>query len=63
VVDTVGAGDAFTAVLVLGMLAGMPLDRINTLADEAAGHVCSCAGATPPLPAALVQRFAVPAID
>lgn len=47
--DTVGAGDAFTAALVLGLLQKMELDEINTLADEVARHVCSCAGASPPL--------------
>ncbi len=50
VVDTVGAGDAFTAALVKGLLRGMDLDRLNTAANEVARHVCACAGATPPLP-------------
>ena len=58
IVDTVGAGDAFTAALVLGLLHQMELDEINTLADEVARHVCSCVGATPPLPRELSKRFA-----
>ncbi|MGA2248173.1 MAG: carbohydrate kinase [Verrucomicrobiota bacterium] len=58
VVDTVGAGDAFTAALVTGLLRKMPLDEINSLADEVARHVCSCAGATPPLPKEFAERFA-----
>ncbi|MGA3181294.1 MAG: carbohydrate kinase [Verrucomicrobiota bacterium] len=49
-VDTVGAGDAFAAALVLGLLRKMELDGINALAGAVARHVCSCAGATPPLP-------------
>lgn len=48
--DTVGAGDAFTAALVLGVLHGMPLPRINELAGEVARYVCECDGATPPMP-------------
>ena len=58
VVDTVGAGDAFAAALVLGMLSKLPLGAINSLADEVARHVCSGAGATPPLPQGLAGRFA-----
>ena len=63
VVDTIGAGDAFAAALVLGMLSKMPLASINALADEVARHVCSCAGATPQLPRRLVERFGVGVIE
>jgi fructokinase len=59
IVDTVGAGDAFTATLVLGLLSKMELDEINRLADEVARHVCSCAGATPPLPESFSEQFAL----
>lgn len=59
VVDTVGAGDAFTAMLAMGMLHRLSLDKINALADEAARYVCSCAGATPPLPETIRDRFVV----
>jgi fructokinase len=48
--DTVGAGDAFTAALALGVLAGNPLEAINRRANQVARYVCSCEGATPPLP-------------
>jgi fructokinase len=48
--DTVGAGDAFTAALTLGVLAGKPLDAINRHANQVARYVCSCEGATPVLP-------------
>jgi fructokinase len=58
--DTVGAGDAFTAALVLGLLRKMDLDEVNRFANEVARHVCSCAGATPPLPDELRSRLATP---
>jgi fructokinase len=48
--DTVGAGDAFTAALCLGLLRGLELNAINTAANRLAAFVCSCAGATPKLP-------------
>jgi len=57
VMDTVGAGDAFTAALAMGLLRKMDLDEINRAANEVARHVCSCAGATPPLPDSLQELF------
>jgi len=48
--DTVGAGDAFTAAVALGMLAGWPIQKIGAFASELAAYVCSCDGATPPIP-------------
>jgi fructokinase len=59
VVDTVGAGDAFTAALVMGLLLELSLDDLHASAVEIAGHVCSHAGATPPLPAVIRNRFAL----
>ena len=50
VVDTVGAGDSFTATLCTGLLAGLPLAEINVRANAVAAFVCSQAGATPTLP-------------
>lgn len=58
--DTVGAGDAFTAALAMGLLLGWPLDQVNARANEVAAHVCSFAGATPPLPDRLTAAFAAP---
>jgi len=52
VVDTVGAGDAYTAVLALGLLEGRQLDAINREACRVAAFVCSRSGATPQLPEA-----------
>jgi fructokinase len=55
VVDTVGAGDAFTATLVTDFLRGLPLAKINRHANAVASYVCSQNGATPSLPAALAE--------
>src|SRR5512133_717307 len=60
IVDTVGAGDAFTAALVMGLLQKVELNEINQLAGEVARHVCSCAGATPPLPEKFLRKFTGP---
>jgi fructokinase len=59
VVDTVGAGDSFTAALVLGLLQKMDLDEINTIANEVARYVCSQPGATPSLPVEFARRFSI----
>ena len=48
--DTVGAGDAFTAAMTLGLLLGNELDRINEHACRVAAFVCSQDGAAPKLP-------------
>ncbi|NBV44662.1 MAG: carbohydrate kinase [Planctomycetia bacterium] len=53
VADTVGAGDAFTAAVGLGCLAGWPLDRLHAHAERVAAFVCTQRGGTPPIPAAL----------
>ena len=59
VVDTVGAGDAFTAALAMGLLRGCDLADIQRVATEVAGYVCSCPGATPALSKALAQCFRI----
>ena len=46
-VDTVGAGDAFSAVFLLGRAHGWPLAQTLTRANEFAGAVCCIAGAVP----------------
>jgi fructokinase len=48
--DTVGAGDAFTAALVHGLLRQSPLVEINDLANRMGAWVASCSGAMPPPP-------------
>jgi fructokinase len=55
--DTVGAGDAFTAALVVGMLRGLPLQQISQNANRLASYVCSQHGATPPIPAEFREMF------
>lgn len=55
IVDTVGAGDAFTATLVPDFLRGLPLAEINRHANAVASFVCSQAGAVMSLPDYLVQ--------
>jgi len=50
VVDTIGAGDSFTAVTVIGLLSGCPLDKINEQAGRVAAYVCSRRGAMVVLP-------------
>jgi len=57
VVDTIGAGDAFTAALVMGLLLELELDDLHATAAELAAHVCSHAGATPPVASPIRDRF------
>jgi fructokinase len=45
--DTVGAGDAFSAVFLLGRARGWPLDVMLARANEFAGAVCGIVGAVP----------------
>ncbi len=58
--DTIGAGDSFTAALVVGYLAGRPLDEINRHANDVAAFVCSQPGGTPALPDALKSPSTAP---
>ena len=47
VVDTIGAGDAFTAVLASGYLRGVPLERVSEAANRLGAWVASQTGAMP----------------
>ena len=59
VVDTVGAGDAFTAGLVHEYLRGASLDQMNEVANRVGAWVASEAGATPVLkPGGVEQTLA-----
>ena len=53
VADTVGAGDAFTAAVAIGLLRGLDLDTIHLHAQRVAGFVCTQPGGTPDMPAEL----------
>jgi fructokinase len=60
VVDTVGAGDAFTAAVVEGLLAGRGLETIHERASRLAAFVCSQPGAMPPPVASAVDTSGDP---
>jgi fructokinase len=47
-VDTVGAGDAFSAVMLAGELRGWDVATALARATEFAGHICEVRGAVPP---------------
>ncbi|MCF3650604.1 carbohydrate kinase family protein [Synoicihabitans lomoniglobus] len=59
-VDSVGAGDSFTAAICMGILRGGSLERVNRFANEVAAYVCSQRGATPVLPAHLLKSQLLP---
>jgi fructokinase len=58
--DNVGCGDAFTAVWVDRLLAGAPLERALEAACRYAAYVASQAGATPAIPAWLIEAITPP---
>ena len=47
VIDTVGAGDAFSAIFLLGRMRGWTLETSLARANEFAGAICSIPGAIP----------------
>lgn len=47
IVDTLGAGDAYSAILCIGYLLNKPISEINKLANEFAGEICGISGALP----------------
>ncbi|MFN9913502.1 MAG: carbohydrate kinase family protein [Pirellulaceae bacterium] len=55
-VDTVGAGDAFTAALIAGLLKGQSLSKLHQRASRIAAYVCTQRGATPTIPISLVKN-------
>lgn len=48
IVDTTGAGDAYSAILCLGYLNNMELNKINQLASDFAAEIVKLPGAIPP---------------
>ena len=57
VADSVGAGDAFTAAIALGMLHEFPMEKINECANRAAAYVCTKPGAMPEMPEEIKRIF------
>lgn len=55
VIDTVGAGDAFTAAVIAGLVAGRPLEQVHDHAARLAAFVCGQRGATPAIPEQLTK--------
>ena len=55
--NTVGAGDSFTAMMVMGRLCGLGLGEINRLAGKAAAFVCTQDGAMPAMDAELAAEL------
>ena len=47
VIDTVGAGDSFTAAVVIGMLEDQAVKELHQMASHTAAKVCSQSGAGP----------------
>jgi len=52
--DTIGAGDSFTSVLVMGILNSLSLAEIHHKAVEISAFVCTQKGATPVLKESLL---------
>ena len=55
VINTVGAGDSFTASMIMGFSNNKPLDQINKEANNLAAYVCTQHGAVPQLPGSLTS--------
>jgi len=55
--DTVGAGDAFLATFVTGLLNNNPMDQILEKACGIGGYVASCSGANPDYDKAEIERI------
>ncbi len=58
--DTVGAGDAYTAAMIIGLLKGWSLPKVNEHAVRVAAYVCSQSGATPELAPDITRPFFEP---
>lgn len=50
VVDTVGAGDSFTAAFIVSYVSGHSIEQAHRLAAEVSAYVCTQQGAMPELP-------------
>ena len=54
--DSVGAGDACAAAILVGLVQRWPLERVVNVANHMGAFVASQAGATPALPKELLDR-------
>jgi fructokinase len=61
-IDTVGAGDAFTAAMGVGLLKNLSLKTIHEQATKLSAYVCTQNGAMPDLPEELVKDLAAGAV-
>lgn len=57
VLDTVGAGDSFTAALAVGLLKQLPLSEVLDAACRISAFVCEQSGATPQIPAKYTKLY------
>lgn len=57
IADTVGAGDAFSAAMVIGFLENYPIPVIHKKASYLASYVCTCRGATPVVGRDVLEKF------
>lgn len=57
VVDTVGAGDSFTASFVAGILKGKKVEEAHAIAVELSAFVCTQKGAMPEIPLELKNKL------
>lgn len=55
-VDSVGAGDSYTATMCMGLLRGWSLKEVNLFASQVSTFVCMQKGATPQLPPELIEK-------
>lgn len=55
--DTVGAGDSFTAALMVSLLEGFPLSGCHSLAVELSAFLCGNEGAMPEYPGEMRERI------
>lgn len=51
IADTVGAGDAYAAILAVGYLKGLPLEQTLSIANGFSSQICTIKGAVPDDPA------------
>ena len=57
VVDTVGAGDSFTAAFTAAILSGETIEKAHQFAVEVSAYVCTQNGATPTLPKQFTEKL------